>query len=230
MKMVMKNALFLLVLLLVGAHALVAQSAPEICWRSPRPNCELTIVTEVHVQAVLLSSKRTLFQDFGSGGQSTTKEDGLRGLTLGWDVGMLKRIDDRRAVGAAIEIGVADGALRTALKARGRQYLSDNLSAELAVGLVRGKGGSFSSGLATGLTTNLRINAADKVSVFVTYDDMPWADAPPNTPYTYTDTARARGIRAGASLGSMPAVIGTGVGGLLWLGLLALFLASGAGY
>ena len=204
-----------------------AQST-DLCWRNPKPFCDVTLITEVHVQAVLLSSKRTLVQNFGT--PQTSRHEALRGLTLGWEAGILKRVNEKQALGGAVEIGVADGNLRTALKARGRHYLSDNISVELAAGLVRGKISGFSPEPSVGLTTDLRVNAADKVSLFLTYDDTNWPDMPPNDTYQYTDDARARGVRAGASLGSLPAVIGTAAGGLVYVGLLILLISTGAGY
>src|SRR5687768_16641793 len=64
-----------------------------------------------------------------------------------------------------------------ALKVRARQYLTQSLSVEAAAGFLRANVGGFSEQASTGFTANLRVNAADKLSLFVAYDDMRWPDA-----------------------------------------------------
>ena len=221
----LRTYLLLALWLVVMDVSYAGAQRPDFCWRNPRPECNVTLVTEVHVDAVLASSTRNVRETFGEQPR-IRKEEGIRGFGLGWDAGILWRIDSRRAVGMALEVGVTDGELRTALKARARQYVSESVSLELAAGWLRDARGLPPS---TGFTVNARANVADKFALYLTYDDMSWAPSQSGFEEAL-DTTRARGVRGGVAIGSLPAVAGTAVGAAAWLVLLALILSSGAGY
>jgi hypothetical protein len=211
MKMFMKCGVVLLVA--VKTPTLFAQSAPrERCWRSPSPACQTIFLTEVGYQHAFFTNTRAVMDRTGT----VSERSRAFGEHLSWELGVLTRVQSRRAVGAAVAVGASETGLRAALKVRGRQFVGERSSVELSAGFLTASVGTFiEHPRSSGFTTDARFNVEDLISVVVTYDDVTWPPATSDVFEYLDDTSRARAFKAGVSAGSW-----AGVGASVVIGVL----------
>ena len=163
-----------------------------MCFRGgPRARCESYTVFEV--SGVMTTG--FLRRELGGCAKPTAacSSSGMANGYYAWNVGGMRNLWSRGAVGAAIEFGETSfDEIRFAPQARGRVWLTPRLSVDAAAGLLLLNGGSVGTG--TGLTGDVMIGVGDLVAVSFGGDAV---------------NAHRRAFHAGIRLGSYAAIPGS---------------------
>jgi hypothetical protein len=193
---------------------------PKLCYRGrPAPKCQRFVLTEVGYYARAAGSRETFTNSYtGNDGlpatSSYTQDDIASQLT--WEVGLMANRGPRAALGATLLLGIGHGGGDIGLKGRYRRWLSpDGVALDVGAGVISGSMDGASGGVtASGLTTDVALNAADYGAVVLRMDVM------------RAEGRTASALYGGVRLGSRPAIAGTGV---LALGFVLILAALAGG-
>lgn len=198
-----------------------ASAAPRIgCFRGrPLPACKSFWIVEMQGYQPLAQTTRSVSYSDGRPVEMTAFESSLE-----WNVGHMVNVSPTFAIGGTLSVGPHGGSgIFTGLKARARHWLSQDLSLELAGGLLDA-GGDYPP--ASGATADIRINIRDQGAFFVRWDGVSLSDVQfPDASY-FDEGGFQQAISVGASAGSVPALIATGALGLGYVILLGIYLGD----
>lgn len=178
-----------LVWILSGPQSLGAQT----CFRGKRiDSCSTFLVTE-----------------FGYASRLNEAPDVTKGNFLFiWKFGLMANLDERSALGGALQLGADDNGTRLAVKARYRRWLGSAASLEVAPGLIlTGSDNHFHLSL-PGFTGEIGLNAADLFGMFLMVEVIKMEPLPnfPDIEPVGTDVAWYGGIKLGSYAGIIAAI------------------------
>lgn len=195
--------------------------SPRIgCFRGrPLPICKSYWLIELQAHTPLVQTTRLVSYSDGQPVEMQAFESNVE-----WNVGHMVNVTPTFAVGGALSVGPHGGSgIFTGLKARARHWLSEDLSIELAGGLLE-YGQQYPS--ARGATADVRINVRDQGAFFVRWDGASLSRVQhPDASYV-DEGGFQQAISVGAAAGSAPGLIATGALGLGYVILLGIFLAD----
>jgi hypothetical protein len=160
----------------------VRASAPSsFCFNgAPQSKCATFVIAEMQGSTPLFQTKRQV--RWGGG---TTREDGsfeydegiqtreevAYGERLQWELGLMHNVSDRWALGATARLGSGSTGAVSALTARARRWMSDDIAIDVAAGT------SFSTDWESysrnaDFTADARLNFRDDVYVGLRYDQV----------------------------------------------------------
>jgi hypothetical protein len=199
-------------------------STPSVgCLRGrPLPACRSFWIVEMQGTQPLIQSQRTTRLPGGADVLRDTFEE-----TLEWNVGHMVNVSPTFAVGGVLTVGTGnDDAFRGA-RIRGRRWLTPNVSLELEAGVIQGNASGTRYPGVTGPTADLRLNVRDQGSFYVRWDALTLDPLSyPGDPGFYDPGGTQNAVSVGASLGSIPALIGTGALAVAYAVLLGALLGS----
>ena len=204
--------------------ASATESGQVGCFRGrPLPECRSFWILEFQGLLPLARSTRTV------GSPEFPFEVEIMGASLEWTAGHMWNLDGGPwAVGGTLTIGTQADGLLSGLRARGRRWLSPDLALEGTLGyaLVDVNGGT--GGTAGGVSTDLRINIRDQGAFFVRWDRFDIAPSEwVRADYVYLDEGGVQhAFLVGASAGSLPAIVGSGLLGVGFAVLFGIYVAS----
>ncbi len=209
------------------AMAAAAAATPELgaqakvgCLRGrPLPECRSFWLIEMQGIAPLVQTDRQV----SYGGGMETRSNAFDQV-LEWNLGHMVNLTPTFAVGGVFTVGSGGSDALTGVRARGRRWMSKDVSLELGGGLLRttARGAAYAG--VNGATVDLRLNIRDQGSFFVRWDGLSLPEVRQTGDWTFYDPGGfQQGLSVGASAGSVPALIGTGALGLAWTILFALF-------
>lgn len=151
---------------------------------------------------------------------SAPRYGGNRNLHVEWELGWMKNVSPKWAVGATSYFSADDDGSRLALKPRVRRWLSPTLSFDMSAGPIVKTFNSLNDD-APGLTLGVALMKRDLVGITLTYEQIPFTqtDRLPSDEFVYTKGTE-RVMYAGLRLGSQPGtVVGVAipVGLIIWL-------------
>ncbi len=190
------------------------------CFRGrPLPACRSFWLIEMQGSTPLVQTTRRVTSDNGPGYVRDAVESALE-----WNLGHMVNVSERYAIGGALIVGTGNGDPLTGIVARGRRWLTTDVSVEVETGVARRNAGDSNVGGISGLTTAARLNIRDQGSFFVRWDALSLPEQ--NYPYNnYHDPGGIHhGLSVGASAGSVPGLFATGGLGLVYAVLLGIFL------
>jgi hypothetical protein len=190
------------------------------CFRGrPLPTCKSFWLVEMQGFTPLGQTTRSVSYSDGQPVEMTAFEGRLE-----WNVGHMVNLSPTFALGGTLSVGPHGGSgIFTGLKVRARQWLSEDLSLELAGGLLE-YGQHYPS--SRGATADVRINVRDQGAFFVRWDGVSLPGVQyPDASY-FDEGGFQQAISVGAAAGSVPALIATGALGLGYVIVLGLFLAD----
>lgn len=190
------------------------------CFRGrPLPACKSFWLVEMQGFTPLVQTKRLVRYSDGQPVEATAFESSLE-----WNLGHMVNVSPTFAIGGTLSVGPHGGSgIFTGLKARARHWLSEDLSLELAGGLLEA-GGHYPS--ARGATADARINVRDHGAFFVRWDGVSLSGIQyPDASYV-DEGGFQQAVYVGAAAGSVPALIGTGALGLGYVIVIALVIAG----
>ena len=136
------------------------------------------------------------------------------------DVGWMKNLKNRNAIGGTLYIGLDDMGSRVALKPRYRRWLTRTIHADLSLGMILLITGGWDN--AAGFTGNISIGIKDLVSVIVQYETIPYEAFPRDAPMIKgTERTLYGGIKVGSFAGAAVMVIAPITLGVYWIIALA---------
>lgn len=152
-----------------------------------------------------------------------------------WQLAYLKNVNETYAIGPAIQAEYGGSEGRFSAMVRGRRWLSRTTSLEMGLGASVGtRASAFESVRSTEPTIFLQgsVNVDDALMLMVqaetfTRDYPAWYDSYAGS-NRVGDTESGIQVLAGGRLGGALGVAAAGIGGVLYLGLIALIIASGA--
>ena len=198
-----------------------ASAAPRTgCFRGrPLPTCKSFWIVEMQGYQPLAQTTRLVSYSDGRPVEMTAFEGSLE-----WNVGHMVNVGPTFAIGGTLSVGSHGGSgIFTGLKARARHWISEDLSLELAAGLLEA-GGQYPS--ARGATADVRVNIRDQGAFFVRWDGVSLSGVQfPDASY-FDEGGFQQAISVGAAAGSVPALIGTGALGLGYVIVLGIFLGN----
>lgn len=148
------------------------------------------------------------------------------GTQFEWNLGHMKNIGDRWAVGGSVSLGSGSDGVFTGARARVRRWLGPHASVEVEAGVAESNGGGAWYPSLTAPSVGARFNIQDWGSVFVRYDALGEPRAPRITfpDAEPVDLGRQDVIRAGVGVGGKATLAATGalaVGYVILIALLA---------
>jgi hypothetical protein len=204
------------------AQSAVLDAEPSIgCFRgNPLPRCKSFWIFEMQGSLQIAQTSRLV--DSGNGSpQETSAFDPV----FEWNLGHMMNTSDEWAFGGVITVGTGNSNPLTGLKARARRWMSSQVSVEAETGaLWSDASGHHFPGLLGG-TTALRLNIRDQGQFYLRWDVLPLPEERSN--YSggreYFDPGGVQhGVSVGASVGSVPSLVGTGALGVGFIVLLAI--------
>ena len=206
---------------ILGA-ALAAEAQEQVgCLRGrPLPACRTFWIVEMQGSTPLVQTRRTVVYDGGNLEQGSNAIDNV----LEWNVGHMVNVTPSFAVGGLFTLGTGNTDVLTGMRLRARHWLSENLSLELEGGLLRTDAGSSRYPGVYGGTVDVRLDIRDQGSFYVRWDGVDLEER--RFDYMFDPGGFHHGLSVGASAGSVPALIGTGVMGLAWTILFAIYVAN----
>lgn len=152
-----------------------------------------------------------------------------------WQLAYLKNVNETYAIGPAIQAEYGGSEGRFSAMIRGRRWLSRTTSLEMGLGASVGtRASALESVRSTEPTIFLQgsVNVDDALMLMLQAEtfkrDYPsWYDSYPGS-NRIGDTESGIQVLAGGRLGGALGVAAAGIGGVLYLGLIALIIASGA--
>ena len=193
----------------IDTTASVPQRAPlRHCYRGrPAPECDTFVLTEVGAYRVLSSTSRSPAQLPNEPAGSAVADFETHS---DFEVGMMRNVGGRSAIGAAMLVGVDGEGERYGAKIRYRRWLrADGMALDAGGGVVLG--GRAQLFRASIITTDFALNYRDQLSAVARLEVARGAGQ--------THTA----LFAGTRLGSRPGLISAGLSVLTLLALLSLF-------
>lgn len=169
-----------------------ADSPPVGCLHgSPLPTCSSFWLMELQV------SDAWYLRELPSG---TYRGDGTQ---YEWNLGHMKNIGDRWAVGGTLSLGSGSDGVFTGARGRVRRWLGPDVSVELEAGVAESNGGGGWYPSLTAPSVGARFNIQDWGSVFVRYDAL---GEPADARIFFPDAepvewGRQDAIRAGVGVG-----------------------------
>lgn len=200
-----------------GAPDPVGDPAGRVgCFRGrPLPDCRSFWIFEIQVTTPVASRDRVFLGADGSTYRGETLDRELE-----WNVGHMVNVSSRLALGGVLTAGTGSPDGLAGVKVRGRYRLDPEVSLELEGGWLRSQANGTRPDGVDGVTADLRLNLADRISAFATWDRLFYDPDP------YAVGTRDDGFSVGLGLGSWPAVVGTGVVGLAFAVLLGLYVSQ----
>lgn len=211
--------------LAMGGTGLAAQEQVGCFRGQPLPQCKTFWIIEMQGLIPLAQTSRqvTYAGEFGYSYPSESFGDQVE-----WNLGHMVNVGGGYAVGGVLTVGSGSNNPLTGVRVRGRKWLSRDLSLELEGGLLRSDATGLRWEGQSGWTTDLRFNIRDQGSFFVRYDGLPLAAQS----FSYPDNnglsdpgGVQHGLLVGASAGSVPALVGSGLLGVY----VAILVAALAG-
>lgn len=190
------------------------------CFRGrPLPACKSFWLLELQGFTPLAQTTRLVSYSDGRPVEMTAFEG-----TLEWNLGHMVNVSPTFAIGGTLSVGPHGGSgIFTGLKARARHWLSEDLSLELAGGLLEA-GGHYPS--ARGATADVRINVRDQGAFFVRWDGVSLpGERHPDARYV-DEGGFQQAVSVGVAAGSVPALVATGALGLGYVIFIALYLGA----
>ena len=214
----------------LSAQPTAAQSGPARdtnprigCFRGqPLPACRSFWIVELQGVLNLVSSSRQIL--LGPDRQFPTREFSEHSFQeqLEWNLGHMFNVADRVAVGPVVTVGSGSDDPLTGIRARGRWWITSDISGELEGGMLKS---NVVYPASVGLTAGIRLNIRDQGAFLLRYD---YLELPEQSYGEYFDAGGGQhGLSLGLSLGSKPALVGTGALGLAYLVLLGILFSSG---
>lgn len=201
------------------ATALQGQTVPEevvdaICWRGKAlPACRSFALFELEGALAVASTALIHESDVVTTDYPAFENE------LKWHLGAMRNLTEEWALGATVSLGTGSPSPLTGIRFRARRWLSPPVSAELEVGGVdTGINDRFGSGFGWGPTVGVRLNGGDHFSIFTRWESA-YAQAGADGHF-HREAGFHHGLYVGASAGSTPAAVGTGI-----LGTAALLFA-----
>lgn len=192
------------------------------CFRGrPRPACASFWIVEMQGSVPLAQSARRVQQGTGPFIARDATES-----VVEWNVGHMVNVGEHYAFGGVLTVGSGNDDVLTGIKARGRRWLSSDVSVELEAGLARSNAGSTRFPGVSGFTSDARLNIRDQGSFYVRWDVLSLPEQRFQGGDYYDPGGTHHGVSVGASAGSIPALIATGALGLTYAVLLAIFIAD----
>jgi hypothetical protein len=197
------------------------RTPPRLCFRGrPEPHCQRFVLTEVGYYAHAAGSRQTFTNSvtLDDGSQHTySRTENDVGSHLAFELGLMANRGPRAALGATLLLEVGHGGPDVGIKGRYRRWLTPNGTAlDVGAGVISGSsyqgGGGDANG--HGVTADVALNASDYGAIVLRMDALRVGGR--------TTSAVYGGVR----LGSLPALIGTGI---LAVGVVALLLALAGG-
>jgi hypothetical protein len=151
---------------LAGQDTTQAHAPKAFCFSgAPRAKCRTFVIAEMQGSAPLFQSMRTV---------SWTPDEepeqlGFFDERLEWEVGLMRNVSDRWALGGSVRLASADGGALQALTARARRWMSDEVAVDLSAGahfIER----IYPEPRQAELTADARLNFRDKAYVGLRYD------------------------------------------------------------
>lgn len=194
------------------ATALQGQTDPEeavdaFCWRGKAlPACRSFALFELEGALAVASTKFVHESDV------VTTDHPVYDNELAWNLGAMRNLTKEWALGATVSLGIGrmSSPLATGIRFRARRWLNRPMSAELEAGAVNtGINDRFGSGFGWGPTVGARLNMGDQLSLFTRWEGA-YAQAGSDG-YFHREAGFHQGLYVGASAGSTPAAVGTGI-------------------
>jgi hypothetical protein len=210
------------------APAAPAQVEPEpsprgFCWTArPLESCRTFFVAEAGAYTALASTRYTRR---GFDGR-VTRSMHLTGHA-GWEVGVMRNVSSRDAVGAAVLAGADANGERIALKGRYRRWMRGNSAADAGAGVMLARRAEPYADPRTpgnlhvpvaGLTGDVALGLTDWVGVSVRGDLLVDRDGEP-----------ASAVYGGVKLGTRPGIAATVLPLVLGVAAYLVFAGSGGG-
>jgi hypothetical protein len=184
----------------------------------PLPACKSFWIVEVQGYTPLVQTERALSYGDAYPLRQRAFESGLE-----WNLGHMVNVGDSWAVGGALSVGTGNADPLTGIKVRVRRWLSADVSLEMDAGMLRTDANGSRGEATAGGTVDLRVNIKDYGAFFLRWDGVPLSEQ--NHPVAYHDPGGfQQAFSVGAGLGSKPALVGTGAGGVVLAVLLALLI------
>ena len=186
------------------------------------PDCKSFWIFEIQGSAPLYQTERVTYID-----ATTQIPDGAFDSVLEWNLGHMVNLGDAFALGGVVTVGTGNTDPLTGIKARARRWFTQDVSLELEAGLLRSNATDTQFPGVNGGTADIRLNIRDQGSFYLRWDvlSLPEQDFPAYSSY-YDPGGIHHGVSVGVSLGSVPALAGTGSLGLVYAVLLAVFIAD----
>lgn len=191
----------------------------------PLPQCKTSWIIELQGSVPMVQSHRTV----NYGGGQTFQQQAFPDEEISWGIGHLVHLNPDWAVGGLFTVGSGGGDPLTGVRLRVRRWILPDLSLEAEGGLLRSNADGSRYPDVTGPTAGLRLNIRNHGSFYLQWDAL---DLPPLTQdwgngSLYQDPGGWQsGIRVGASLNSLPALVGSGVLTLAYAVLWGLYSGS----
>lgn len=200
-----------------------APSPRGFCWTArPLESCRTFFVAEAGAYTALASTRYTRR---GFDGQ-VTRSMHLTGHA-GWEVGVMRNVSSRDAVGAAVLAGADANGERIALKGRYRRWMRGNSAMDVGAGLMFARRAEPYADPQTpgnlhvpvaGITGDVALGLTDWVGVSVRGDLLVDQDGEP-----------ANAVYGGVKLGTRPGVVATVLPLVLGVAAYLVFAGSGGG-
>lgn len=205
------------------------------CFRGrPLPACKSFWIVEMQGSQPIAQTSRTVLEVYSVFDAQRNASVGVYenqrrafGPVLEWTLGHMANLGEKYALGGAVTAGTRNGGSGlTGLKVRLRRWLSSDFSLEAEVGAFWGNAQTVQR--STGGTAALRFNIRDQGAVYLRWDLLPLPEESRSGEYGYYDPGGTQhGLSVGVSLGSVPALIGTGALGVTMAVLIAIIVGHG---
>lgn len=167
--------------------------------RTPDSECRSFWITEV---AYLKRLSQSFDREPWPGYYSSNNLDYYFSADVGW----MKNLRNRNALGATLYWGADDRGSRIALKPRYRKWLTPTLHADVSIGVIFLITGGL--GDAGGVTGNIAIGKKDLVTLLLQYEVIPYTAHPLEGPtITGTEKTLYGGIKTGSTPGAAALII-----------------------
>lgn len=194
---------------------------PQVgCFRGrPLPECKSIWIVEMQAATPLAQTSRTIQYPDAS---EDRREEFVR--VLQWNLGHMVNVGDDWGIGGVVTLGTNTERWLSGLEARIRRWVNPHLSIEAEGGALLSNGTSGGKGA----TAALRFNVRDQGSIYLRWDMLRIPELTSDSG-VFDPGGTQHGLSFGVGVGSLPALVGTGVLGIGALVLTALILGLAGG-
>jgi hypothetical protein len=150
---------------LVAAPATLSAQKTLCLNGSPLPECSSFLIVELQGVAPVIQTSRPVRYFEGA-----AIEENAFGDYPQWELGMMRNVGDRWALGGAARIGPGGTGFLTGLTARGRRWLTSDLGVDVSAGATFHSNGY--GGRKTGPLADVRLNFRDDLYAGVRYESI----------------------------------------------------------
>lgn len=204
------------------AQSEASDDEPSIgCFRgNPLPRCKSFWIFEMQGSLPIAETSRLV--DTGYNGP---EETGTFDPVFEWNLGHMMNTSDEWAFGGVMTVGTGNSNPLTGLKARARRWMNPQVSVEAETGAMWSDASGFHFNSLLGGTAAVRLNIRDQGQFYLRWDvlSIPEERIDRSGTREYYDPGGVQhGVSVGASVGSVPSLVGTGALGVAFVVILAI--------